>query len=82
MNVSLSQRDGRLTGHGRSCLHISCAIGDEHIAYVLLARGADPNIRDQHGRSPLFLATRHGHVQCIRLLIAFGADLDMVDKKK
>ena len=82
VGVSISQRDGRFTRHGRSCLHVSCAIGDDHITYILLARGADPNIRDQHGRSPLFLATRNGNINCVRLLIAFGANVDLVDVKK
>jgi cytohesin len=43
---------------------------------ALLSRGSDPNQRDERGCSPLSAATRRGHVEAIRALIAAGADAD------
>ena len=44
-------------------------------AYVLLSRGASPNVEDIYGRTPIFLAALNGNVHCVRLLIAYGIDL-------
>lgn len=80
IHAPISQRDGRkMQGHGRTCLHVACAIGDEHAAYILVARGANPNSRDCFGRTPLFLAARHGHLNCVKLLLAYGSLVNLID---
>jgi hypothetical protein len=46
---------------------------------VLLEAGADPNALDREGRTPLMLAAQNGEVECIRLLLAHGADRTLRD---
>ncbi len=46
---------------------------------LLLSDGADPNKLDVAGWSPLHLATLHKHEECIKLLIAAGANLGQND---
>lgn len=43
---------------------------------ILLAEGADPNDPAHHIWTPFLIAARHGHVDCLRLLIAAGVDID------
>ena len=38
------------------------------------------NIRHQHGRTPLMLAVKEDHVQCVKKLIKAGADVNIPDK--
>src|SRR5207302_227390 len=48
-----------------------------------LRLGADPNCRDEHGDTPLFLAARHGYraPELIPMLIRAGADPDVRNKR-
>ena len=39
----------------------------------LLAAGANPNLPDRDGRTPLVLARSRGHIEMVRLLLAAGA---------
>ena len=48
----------------------SAAIG------ALLAAGADPAPIDAHGLTPLHLAARGGHADCLELLLHSGAPAD------
>ena len=41
---------------------------------ILLAQGANPNVRDAHGRTPLHVATYGGHHEAMRVLVAAGAN--------
>ncbi|MEI7903199.1 MAG: ankyrin repeat domain-containing protein, partial [bacterium] len=38
--------------------------------------GADPNETDQTDEAPLQSASRHGHVDCVRLLLTAGAKIN------
>jgi cytohesin len=44
-----------------------------------LADGADPNARDEEGRSPLHLAAERGHLEAIDALVDAGADLEAAE---
>jgi ankyrin repeat protein len=45
----------------------------EKTAGVLLSHGADPNIKDKEGRTPLAIATEEGHKGLVELLKQHGA---------
>jgi ankyrin repeat protein len=45
----------------------------------LLERGADPNVRDGDGRTPLFSAVLGGSVGLVGLLLESGAEVDARD---
>ena len=47
---------------------------------MLLESGADVNIRDEYGNSPLILAAENGHTECIAVLVEAGAEVNTVNK--
>ena len=53
-----------------------------HVAQVrlLLARGADADLTDSCGLSPLMMAARKGHIGVIRRLLEAGANPDLADQ--
>lgn len=68
---------------GAPSLTRSCALGDTASVRSTLEAGADPNAPDEHGLRPLYCAVRAGvsaplstHLDVIRLLAGFGADID------
>lgn len=66
-----------LAGHTgrRSALHFAMNGIHEDVVDVLLARGADPNLRDDGDDAmPLHFAAEHGHLGVVRKLIEHGAD--------
>jgi ankyrin repeat protein len=44
------------------------------IAEALLAKGANPNAKQQAGVTPLHQAAHNGHAEMVELLLAHGAD--------
>ncbi len=70
-------RAARLEGHEgrRTALHHAVGCASEAVVDVLLARGADPNIRDEGDNAfPLHFAAEKGHLQLVRKLLDHGAD--------
>lgn len=65
---------------GITVLQIACETGQEEIVKLLLGAGAHPNY---YGRtvdgSPLLLAIRNEHIQIIRLLLKFDANVNIED---
>jgi len=55
----------------------AASAGHEKIARMLLANGADPNIREQGGYTPLHAAAQNGDETMIRTLLFGGADLGL-----
>ena len=49
-------------------------LGHREVVEVLLAHGADLEIRDPKWATPLFLAALSGHLDVVRDLLAAGAD--------
>lgn len=66
-----------LSKYGRTALHYSCHNGNHHIVKLLLSLGADPNIEDAEGHTPIFMAVE-GCNAAINLLVEAGADLNKV----
>lgn len=65
----------RTTGDG--ALHIVVRRGDDTYMRFLLQKGADPNIRDARGDTPLLLAVNGGFGELVDHLIAFSANVNL-----
>lgn len=59
---------------GATMLSLSCSMGFTRFVAALLARGADPEVPDCNGFTPLMFAAFYGHVQLVRRLLLKGAD--------
>lgn len=46
----------------------------------LLETGADPNVKDELGRTPLHLAARSGRIKVVKMLLEHGADPNAKDR--
>lgn len=51
------------------------------VVRLLLAAGANPNVRDAGGRTPLHFAVSAGTAPVVRLLLDHGADPDILDNR-
>lgn len=66
---------------GETGLHIVTARRDVLWVRFLLQRGADPNIRDKKGLTPLQIAATLGEVDAVEELIKGGANVDVADSQ-
>jgi ankyrin repeat protein len=55
-------------------LHSATAGAHAEIVEVLLAAGAEPNARQQHGWTPLHAAAENGDLRSLEALLAAGAN--------
>ena len=65
--------------HGGTALHAAATAGRPDLVQLLLARGADPAMRDQCGYTPLHILCSDGRIEMARALIASGADVNAAD---
>ncbi len=65
---------------GDTGLHIVIARSDVLWARFLMQRGADPNIRNKKGITPLQLATAMGFTEGVEALIKGGANVNVSDQ--
>ena len=61
---------------GRTALHIAAARRDNVWLVFLANKGANPNIADNHGMTPLMLASQLGFFEGVQTLITAGAHVD------
>ena len=59
----------------KETLHKACDKGNIEAVKQFLADGADVNVKDKDGGTPLSYAAFEGHKEIVELLIAKGADL-------
>lgn len=64
---------------GEGALHIVIKRGDETYLRFLLQKGADPNLRDGRGNTPLLLAVSGGQPDMIRILTAAKANPNLAN---
>lgn len=62
---------------GWTALNIAAAEHKTDVVAFLLKHGADPNIPNQKGRTPLMFASHYGFMDIAKLLIAAKADLNL-----
>jgi RNA polymerase sigma factor (sigma-70 family) len=60
-------------------IHHAAARGDFPTLAALLGPGGGPNVRDEHGRTPLFDAIRAGQPEVAFYLLMMGADPNVTD---
>ena len=66
---------------GRSALMEACIAFKRDTIALLLERNADVNLFDNNGCTSLMRAAFGGYASLVEKLIAYGADVDMVDKQ-
>ena len=67
----------------RSVLHLAAINGNLRIIRLLLAAGANVNVQDSDGRTPMMKAVECGHTDVLQLLLeTAGADVDLADREK
>lgn len=66
---------------GRTMLHCAAEKGRANVAAFLLSKGAQPDPQNNYDRTPLMVASRHGHVATVKVLLSHmgGRGLDMQD---
>jgi uncharacterized protein len=62
---------------GEGAIHIVVKRGDETYVRYLLQKGADPNLRDGRGNTPLILAVSGGYGNLIPILTAGKANVNL-----
>lgn len=68
---------------GCTALHVAAQHGQESCVQLLLLAGADPNVRDKNGLTPLYYAALHKHAGVVRLFVAAReCDLHSVNNNK
>lgn len=66
---------------GETALHIVVARRDATWTGFLLQKGANPNLRDKQGNTPLMLATQLRFVEGARVLLAKNAKVDQTNNR-
>lgn len=77
--VSTSEAVSLQNETGHTLLHLSAVLGFDKLTTDLIARGADPDVRDATGQTPLHLAALRAQAGCVRVLLGGGADREIVN---
>lgn len=75
--VTLVNTRDRSTGEG--ALHIVVRRGDMAYVSYLLSKGADANLRDDKGETPMLLATRLGRKEMVEALAKSGGNVNLAN---
>lgn len=59
----------------QSALHIACLRGLPAVAQLLITKGADINMRDENGYTPLHIAAYHGKCDVAKMLLSLKANV-------
>ncbi|XP_065835404.1 myotrophin-like [Oscarella lobularis] len=62
--------------NGRMAIHFAADYGQADVISYLAEKGANVNVPDKHGITPLLSAIYEGHADCVKLLIKLGAKKD------
>lgn len=61
--------------NGDTALHIAASKNNQSMISFLLDMGANPNVIDQQGRTPVMRAAEYGHVQSLQVLADANSDM-------
>ena len=61
----------------KTALHVACEVSEEPTIELLVKHGADVNVLDADGFSPLHLAAIHGNMQVVKTLVDLRADVNL-----
>ena len=67
-------------GDGNAGLHIAVRNRNANWVGFLLARGADPNLGDANGDTPMILAARRGFVEAVARMLMKSPEVDKTNK--
>jgi ankyrin repeat protein len=62
-----------LTNYSRTALHIAARAKNHPAVQLLLEKGADVNVTDRHGYTPLMYAAEMGNETIVNLILQYGA---------
>jgi hypothetical protein len=79
-SISAEKEDVNIKKGSLTPLHVAAYHGNKEEAELLVAKGADVNVKDKDDVTPLHVATNHGHKELAELLISEGADVNAKDK--
>jgi ankyrin repeat protein len=68
------ERKPEINHAGWNALHYAAFSGKAEIAAMLLAAGADANLKAPNAQTALMLAARNGHLETVRILAGANAD--------
>lgn len=75
LDHSINQpRFNKRNSNGHTMLHLSASLGFNRLAAALLARGANPDLRDKNGMSSMHMASLNNHVKILLKLRSVGGD--------
>ena len=75
LDDSINQpRFNKRNSNGHTMLHLSASLGFQCLAAALLARGANPDLRDKNGMSSMHMASLNNHVKILLKLRSVGGD--------
>ena len=61
--------------NGDTAMHIAACQNNENMISFLLDMGANPNVLNQQGQTPVMKAAEYGHVQSLQILAEAGSDM-------
>ena len=70
------------TSDGSYALNRAAVFNEVEVMQLLLERGADPNVQNREGDTPLICATKYagGHAATVKALVEAGTNLAIKDK--
>merc|ERR1712000_407683 len=66
-------------GWGKTALHIASEYGHFHTVEMLLYLNANVNAQAEYQRTPLILAAQNNHIEVVKLLLSYYADVKVHD---
>lgn len=68
-----------LNGDGMTALYTACAEGNTDMARLLLDNNAEPDRTED--ATPLIIASCYGKIECVKLLLEHGTDVNTIDNE-